>query len=293
MAQEPLHITYALNLAHAHELEQDMGAAVRVARETCQAIAKAGSAGAGLQLGGGCSLTEVAGLLQGLPDLDPPVTSLAWRHMEGWTPPHTNGPAPNQATGGASASSAAVSSSGSSGDGSSGSSSIEYSSSQLDMLALCFTAAKVLYVGGAVSRAAALARVLNRARAASKVELHTTLIRNEAAYFGCVYQLVTDHPPPAFGPQLTSSSSSMAGSSQAGADAQSDGTTQAVAGSGVPPLYLCGDSHCLSAAWHYVSLRGERRLLQPLLVTGCKVGRCWCGHGVAVQIIPEVVEMDA
>ncbi|KAL6749527.1 hypothetical protein V8C86DRAFT_2844258, partial [Haematococcus lacustris] len=37
------------------------------------------------------------------------------------------------------------------------------------------------------------------------------------------------------------------------------------------PLWLCGDSHCLSAAWHWVTLRGHRRLLAPLLVTGCKI----------------------
>ncbi|GBG61368.1 hypothetical protein CBR_g20400 [Chara braunii] len=38
-----------------------------------------------------------------------------------------------------------------------------------------------------------------------------------------------------------------------------------------PPLFLAGDSHCLSAAWNTVVLRGEKRMLTPLLVTGLKV----------------------
>ena len=58
------------------------------------------------------------------------------------------------------------------------------------------------------------------ARRASARPLHTTVIRNEAAYFGCVAQLLADHPPP---PLAT----------PAGSHA---------------PLYLCGDSHCLSGA---------------------------------------------
>ena len=35
-------------------------------------------------------------------------------------------------------------------------------------------------------------------------------------------------------------------------------------------MFLMGDSHCMSAAWRHVTLRGERRVLQPLLVTGLK-----------------------
>jgi len=36
------------------------------------------------------------------------------------------------------------------------------------------------------------------------------------------------------------------------------------------PLYLAGDSHCLTAAWRTVTLRGEKRQLVPLLSTGLK-----------------------
>ncbi|PNH11189.1 E3 ubiquitin-protein ligase [Tetrabaena socialis] len=92
---------------------------------------------------------------------------------------------------------------------------------------------------------------------ASTVELHTTLIRNEAAYFGCVLQLLRGQPPPTAAWSLPPP------------DAPSP-VPQPPAAS-LPPLFLCGDSHCLSAAWRVVTLRGERRLLRPLLVTGCKL----------------------
>ena len=62
-----------------------------------------------------------------------------------------------------------------------------------------------------------MVHLLERASRASAQELHKTLIRNEAAYFGCVKQLVLQHPPP---PQPQAA--------------------------GALPLYLCGDSHCLS-----------------------------------------------
>ena len=94
---------------------------------------------------------------------------------------------------------------------------VEYTPTQLDFLALLFTVVKLLYIGGALPRCARVVHLLDAASRASAQELHKTLIRNEAAYFGCVKQLVLQHPPP---PQP-----------------QAAGTL---------PLYLCGDSHCLS-----------------------------------------------
>lgn len=94
---------------------------------------------------------------------------------------------------------------------------LEYTAEQLDALALLFTAAKVLFLGGALPQALKLSHLLPPAVAASKVPLHLTLIRNEAAYFGCIQQLLELAPayPLADAPELQ-------------------------------PLYLCGDSHCLS-----------------------------------------------
>ncbi len=74
---------------------------------------------------------------------------------------------------------------------------------------------------------------------ASAKELHTTLIRNEAAYFGCVLQLLRDHPPPQALPPGCSSSDSGPDTGMA-----PGGHTAA----GARPLFLCGDSHCLSGA---------------------------------------------
>ena len=92
----------------------------------------------------------------------------------------------------------------------------EYSAEELDALALLFTAVKVVYLGGAIGRAARLIELLEAARRASRKPLHTTLIRNEAAYFSCIAQLLREHPPPPLGP------------------------------SQLRPLFLCGDSHTLS-----------------------------------------------
>jgi hypothetical protein len=64
-----------------------------------------------------------------------------------------------------------------------------YSADQLDVLALLCTAVKVLYVSGALARAAALAAVVEPLRRASKTPLHETLVRNEVAYFGCARQV--------------------------------------------------------------------------------------------------------
>ena len=96
---------------------------------------------------------------------------------------------------------------------------VEYSADQLDTLALSFTVVKALFLGGALPQAAKLCQLLAPAVAASNIPLHLTLIRNEAAYYGCLQQLLELAPryPLGDAPELQ-------------------------------PLYLCGDSHCLSGA---------------------------------------------
>lgn len=97
---------------------------------------------------------------------------------------------------------------------------MQYSPEQLNALAVVFTAVKILYVGGALSRAYRLLASVDAARQASQVPLHTTLIRNEAAYFCYVKQLLEQYPPPAQGPRVP-----------------------------LPrPLFLCGDSHSVSGS---------------------------------------------
>lgn len=92
------------------------------------------------------------------------------------------------------------------------------------------------------------------ARASAK-ELHTTLIRNEAAYFGCALQLLRDHPPPPVARQPLQHQQHQQRQRQQGGEGAVDGApvpvAVAVAGPPSPsprPLYLCGDSHCLSGA---------------------------------------------
>eukprot|EP00899_Mesostigma_viride_P020166 jgi/Mesvir1/28150/Mv04715-RA.1 len=138
--------------------------------------------------------------------------------------------------------------SGSSGSGgSSGSSvpgSVEYSETDLDVLALCATLVKLLFFNGAVSAARQLASLLEPVRAASSKPLHTTIIRNEIAYFSCIHQLLSDYPLPP--PHITP-----------------PGTA--------PPLFVAGDSHSTSPGWRSLSLRGQARRLVPVIVTGLKM----------------------
>ncbi|CAI5535938.1 unnamed protein product [Closterium sp. Naga37s-1] len=117
----------------------------------------------------------------------------------------------------------------------------EYNPEQLDILALLMTTVKALFLGGAVQRAKAVGALVERARLASATPLHQTLIRNEAAYFGCAFQLLTQYPIP---------------------HSLSDNAPE--------PLFLAGDSHCMAAAWRVVQLRGRPRLLCPVLITGLK-----------------------
>ena len=115
-----------------------------------------------------------------------------------------------------------------------------YRQPELDALACLFTAATLLYAGGAIERARAVCALAQPSADASAVPLHETSVRNEAAYFRCVAAILRRQPPPAPPPAPHA------------------------------PLYVLGDSHVLSSAWQTVVLRGERRTLVPLLVTGIK-----------------------
>ena len=111
-----------------------------------------------------------------------------------------------------------------------------YGEEELDLLALWYTAVKVLFAAGAVELLPPLIALIEPARAVK--DLHLTRVRNENAYYCCVAQLATTLPLPL--PCL-------------------------------PPLYVMGDSHSLAPAWRTVRFKGEPHLLVPRLVTGCKV----------------------
>jgi tetratricopeptide (TPR) repeat protein len=117
----------------------------------------------------------------------------------------------------------------------------KHANTYYDLLALYFTLVKILYVKGALSVLPAIIDILERAR--FKQELHETIIRNEHAYFCCISQIMTYLAPCLPLPKTTEQ-----------------------------PLYVCGESHCLSPAWQTIELNGIKRTLIPVLVTGLK---CW------------------
>ena len=120
----------------------------------------------------------------------------------------------------------------------------------LDFLALMFTACKIAFVSGDLELLVPLIELL--AAESFGRELHKTLIRNEAAYFGCVRELVGMLP--------------LAGTAQADEAGSADTTKQ-------PPIYVVGDSHSLSCGWRTIEdHNGRKRILRPMLVTGLK---CW------------------
>lgn len=93
----------------------------------------------------------------------------------------------------------------------------QYDGEQLDIMAIAFTCLKVLYVGGAIERARRLVALLEPARKACATPLHQTVIRNEAAFYGCIQQLLEEAPTQLLGLRDQSQ----------------------------PVIYLCGDSHTL------------------------------------------------
>ena len=79
----------------------------------------------------------------------------------------------------------------------------------------------------------------------------TQTVAANSAYFGCIKQLIGLLPFPC---------------------SEYDST--------LPPLFVIGDSHCLSVGWRVVTYRGRRRLLRPMLVTGLK-----CCKSDAVSVL--------
>lgn len=111
----------------------------------------------------------------------------------------------------------------------------------LDTLALAFSAAKILYVRGAVQPLPALVAALEKFRAGQ--DLAATAVRNEHAYYLCMCGVLAGPRPPPCAP------------------AARDGR----------PLYLLGDSHCISPAWQRLG-GGDGGHVVPRLATGLK---CW------------------
>eukprot|EP00301_Raphidiophrys_heterophryoidea_P022435 c6592_g1_i1.p1 GENE.c6592_g1_i1~~c6592_g1_i1.p1 ORF type:complete len:745 (-),score=205.10 c6592_g1_i1:98-2281(-) len=114
-----------------------------------------------------------------------------------------------------------------------------YTEKERDLLALFFTAAKVLYWTGYFDESARIVNLVTALRHGAK--LHMTQIRNENSYFGCVEQLLASVPREPPKPDA-------------------------------PFLYVLGDSHSMPLAWRTVKIAGVEHVMRPFLVTGCK---CW------------------
>eukprot|EP01105_Mastigella_eilhardi_P016429 TRINITY_DN3756_c0_g1_i1.p1 TRINITY_DN3756_c0_g1~~TRINITY_DN3756_c0_g1_i1.p1 ORF type:complete len:876 (-),score=225.18 TRINITY_DN3756_c0_g1_i1:799-3138(-) len=116
-----------------------------------------------------------------------------------------------------------------------------YTAEELDLLALFFTGVKLLYVTGFLAFIPPLVALLEPCR--ERRDLHLTTIRNEQAYFSCIAKLLERHTLP-YAPAAVAAA---------------------------VPIYLIGDSHCLSASWKTLTYQGAPHVLCPFLVTGVKI----------------------
>ena len=231
-ALQPRSAAHALAHCHALEAAGRPGAALA-------ALATWAEANASAPLGGGATAGELAPLLRAAPKLPGDARGGA-AGLEGFGADALNAELPDAD---AVAAASLVATSAFPTSGVTRESGAEPRPPQaLDALAVAFCAVKLLFSTGSVRRASLAAAVAERGRIASGVALHTTHIRNEAAYYSCVAALLRDFPveaPPA-------------------------------GGATPPPIYLLGDSHVLPPAWRRVPLGDQRRVLVPALVTGVK-----------------------
>lgn len=146
----------------------------------------------------------------------------------------------------------------------------EYGNNELDILALSFTAVKLLFLLGQLGALPRLIRHLEWARRASKKPLHETNIRNEHAYYLCIVQILGYYscPTPDEGLDGVDNREQFSPLSPANREVIS----ALVGGSrGASALYVVGDSHILSSAFAVLRPAGsDPRVLVPRLVTGVK-----------------------
>jgi tetratricopeptide (TPR) repeat protein len=139
---------------------------------------------------------------------------------------------------------------------------ITYSKEILDIIAMCFTLVKILFLYGRITEVVYLIDMLEPLRRLSNVQLHETLIRNEHAYYLCISQIIAA----TFG--IEYSESCMDCNSVNSTNIHSNTINE-----NLSPIYVIGDSHCLSSAWQKICVdntTGEQRILVPKLVTGLK-----------------------
>ncbi|XP_064639076.1 uncharacterized protein LOC135494744 [Lineus longissimus] len=114
----------------------------------------------------------------------------------------------------------------------------EFEEKELYTIAILFTLVKILFIEGHLSVLPELVKLL--APLHDGKMLHTTDIRNEAAYFYCISKVICDCQPEI--PKM-------------------DGKF----------IYHLGDSHCLTSAWRCIMYRGFEHTIHPVLSTGTKI----------------------
>lgn len=117
----------------------------------------------------------------------------------------------------------------------------KYVQKELDLLATIFTLVKVCYISGVLDILPEICRLTDTA--CDGRDIHDTIIKNENAYFSCITGLMAYHAK----------------------------TIENPPSADMPRLYVAGDSHSMTPAWHTMQLRGKDHLVQPLLVTGMKI----------------------
>lgn len=117
----------------------------------------------------------------------------------------------------------------------------KYGQTELDLLATIFTLVKICYINGVLDILPEICTLTDEA--CEGRDIHDTVIKNENAYFSCITGLMSYHAK----------------------------TIQNPPSADMPRLYVAGDSHSMTPAWHTMQLRGKDHLVQPLLVTGMKI----------------------
>jgi tetratricopeptide (TPR) repeat protein len=142
--------------------------------------------------------------------------------------------------------------------------------STLDLLAIGFTAVKVLYGMGHLCTLPVLFQLLEPTRAASDKSLHETSIRNEHAYYQCIAWVLA-----ARADNATTYYAALGGAEASVNDVRllacvDPLTSPVLSQAAANPIYVCGDSHTIPLSWAVLKTGKGPRLLVPKLVTGAK-----------------------
>lgn len=114
-----------------------------------------------------------------------------------------------------------------------------FSNIELQLLAIYFTVIKIFFLKGEMELVSYLVKT-TKPLFLMQNDLHKTLIRNEQAFYSCINQIFETLPPP-------------------------------MKEEKVKKLYVVGDSHIIPLAWRRLTIKNEKYMVVPLLITGIKI----------------------